>query len=100
MMFLSACVYVYLKKRYEILNVGNDHHVYVQYGDIFSGDITEDSFRNIVIPVTRCFDTIIDERDILEYIVKLIKMNKKMINCDVHIVVRNSAKDSLAITNL
>lgn len=230
--FGLSCIYVCNKKRYQILDVGNGHHVYVQYGDIFSccsGDGNEE--RNIIIPVNRCFDTIIDndlissrtlhgismnklysnhifeqeelnekiqktlasnknkyetinvrnkrkgnlkryevgsvaeiqgeagvtyfflgltefdkdlhahtedddyvcalmrmliynnkrsqgrplyvplvgagaantqkeERDILEYIVKLIKMNKKLINCDLYIVIRDNAKDSIRITNL
>ena len=41
-----------------------------------------------------------EERDILEYLVKLIKMNKKLINCDLYIVIRDNAKDSIRITNL
>ena len=232
LVFAVSCVYVYLKKYYQILDVGNGRHVYVQYGDIFScnrGKVIKE--RNIIIPVNRCFDTIIDddlisrrtlhgitmnklyanhiytqeelnekiqtvlannkskyknisvknkrkgnlkryevgtvaeiqgeegvtyfflaltqfdqdlhastgddeyvlalikmlmynnkrsqgrplfvpligagaantqkeERDILEYLVKLIKMNKKIINCDLHIVIRDTAKDSISITNL
>lgn len=230
--FIICCLYICFKNKFEVLDVGNGHHVYVQYGDVFSEDVvSEDSSRNIVIPVNRCFDTIIDddlissrtlhgismkklyddhlftqerlndeiqgsllekgekfievqadekrkgnlkryetgtiveiptvnratyfflalttfdrdlhahtgddeyvlalmkmlmynnkrsqgkplvlpligagaadtrkeERDILEYIVKLFKMNRKLINCDVHIVVRNTAKGSIAITDL
>lgn len=61
-LFLTSCIFIYYKKCYEILYLGNGHHMYVQYGDIFSarglkGDVT----RNIVIPVNRCFDTIIDD---------------------------------------
>lgn len=52
-------------KRITILNAGNDHHVYVQYGDALSPDILGDSAlsqrRNILIPVNRCFDTIVDD---------------------------------------
>ncbi len=230
--FVVSCIYVYNKKRYQILDVGNGHGVYVQYGDIFSccsGEHIEE--KNIIIPVNRCFDTIIDddlisrrtlhgiamdklysnhiytqeklndkiqtiltsnknkyetisirnkrkgnlkryevgtvveipgevgityfflgltefdrdlhahtededyvlalirmlvynnkrsqgrplfvpligagaantkkeERDILEYLVKLIKLNRKLINCDLYIVIRDSTKDSIRITGL
>ena len=41
-----------------------------------------------------------DERSILEFIVKLLKMNKKIINSDVHIIVRNSGKETVSITEL
>ena len=40
------------------------------------------------------------ERDILEYLVKLLKMNKELINSDIHIVVRDSGKESIAITDI
>lgn len=55
-------VYLCVKRRFEILDVGNGHHVYVQYGDVFSKDVvlTPDERRNIVIPVNRCFDTIVN----------------------------------------
>lgn len=38
-----------------------------------------------------------DENDILQYIISLLKMNRKLINCDVHIVVRPTGKKSIAI---
>lgn len=41
-----------------------------------------------------------EEKDILEFLVKLIQMNKLSINCDIHIVVRESAKDSISILGL
>lgn len=41
-----------------------------------------------------------NERDILEFMVKLLKMNKNLIKSDVHIVVRNSGRESIAITDL
>lgn len=41
-----------------------------------------------------------DERSILEFIVKLLKMNKKIINSDVHIIVRNSGKETVSISEL
>lgn len=69
---ICACVWIitcgvmahrfYKKKRLEVFEVSNDCHVYVQYGDVFSSDVikTENKKRNIVIPVNRCFDTIVD----------------------------------------
>ncbi len=50
------------EKMLEVFEISNDCHVYVQYGDIFSSDVikTENKKRNIVIPVNRCFDTIVD----------------------------------------
>lgn len=231
--FICCAIYLRCKRRIEILEVNSGHHVYVQYGDIFSEDevLEPDKRRNIVIPVNRCFDTLIDddlisstslhgiamkqiyssgtydsnslneqmqrnlkqqqiqtesldplkkrkgnlgrypvgcisevqvsskcaffflglttldenlkasvsdvdyvtalmkllefcntrsqgfpvvipliggglsrttkmERDILEYLVKLIKLNRNLVNCDIHIVVRDSGKSSIAITDI
>lgn len=41
-----------------------------------------------------------EEKDILEFLVKLIQINKQSINCDIHIVIRETAKDTISITNL
>lgn len=41
-----------------------------------------------------------NEQTILELIVKLLKINKDKINCDIHIVVRTSGKDDISIYNL
>lgn len=52
-------------KRVTLLDVGNNHHVYVQYGDVLSDDIFTGSImpekRNILVSVNRCFDTVIDD---------------------------------------
>ncbi|MDE7176869.1 MAG: hypothetical protein K2O59_03565 [Lachnospiraceae bacterium] len=49
----------------ELMNVGNNHHVYVQYGDALSPDVLSENAvtnrRNILVSVNRCFDTIIDD---------------------------------------
>lgn len=60
---LVFSVILICKNRYEVLAVNNGHHVYVQYGDLFSDRIAKrDSLRrNIVVPVNRCFDTIVDD---------------------------------------
>lgn len=42
----------------EVINAGNNHHVYVEYGDLLEDT---DEQRNIVITANRCFDTIVDD---------------------------------------
>ena len=44
--------------------------------------------------------TTLEERDILEYLVKSLKINKNFINYDVYIIVRSSGKKIISITNL
>lgn len=45
-------------ERVEVINAGNNNHVYVEYGDLLE-DTKEK--RNIVITVNRCFDTLVDD---------------------------------------
>ena len=62
--FWCVCAILFeRKKRIEIFEANNNCHVYVQYGDVFSEDEVNDSNqrRNIIIPVNRCFDTIVDD---------------------------------------
>lgn len=40
------------------------------------------------------------EQVLLEYIVKSIKLNLELVNCDMYIIVRNSARETVSITNL
>ena len=56
-MFVIKCKYVLGKEKIAVIDAGNVHHVYVEYGDLFenSGDR-----RNIVITANRCFDTLVD----------------------------------------
>lgn len=63
LMFIGDSIYIFCKKRFEILDAGNNHHVYVQYGNVFSPDevIGDNKTRNVVISVNRCFDTIVDD---------------------------------------
>lgn len=62
----------------EIFEVSNNCHVYVQYGDLFSTNVikNENKNRNIVIPVNRCFDTIVDNDLISEKTLHGIAFNK------------------------
>lgn len=61
--FISCIIYFLNNKYIEIFEGNNGCHVYVQYGDIFSQDETpiHNERRNVVIPVNRCFDTIVDD---------------------------------------
>lgn len=65
--FIIFCVCALLcvikKERYELMEVSDGHHVYVQYGDVFSPNEVNNPAerRNIIIPVNRCFDTKIDD---------------------------------------
>lgn len=57
--------YIFYKKKWiKVFDAGNNHHVYVQYGDLFSEDEidSQNTKRNIVIPVNRCFDTEVNDR--------------------------------------
>lgn len=60
--FLLCAVYTYRRRRIEVAELNNGHHIYVQYGDVFSeAEVLEpQKRRNIVIPVNRCFDTLVD----------------------------------------
>jgi hypothetical protein len=61
-LFINILI-VGFKKKYKIFDVSDGHAVYVQYGDVFSEEEIDDENkkRNIVIPVNRCFDTIVDD---------------------------------------
>lgn len=61
--FILKAVFVIRKDRYEILEFNGGYHVYVQYGDLFSENVVMSPMtrRNVVIPVNRCFDTIVDD---------------------------------------
>ena len=63
LVFLATTSFVLLKKKYKLFDVNDGHSVFVQYGDIFSPNeiSSTDKRRNIVIPVNRCFDTIVDD---------------------------------------
>lgn len=42
----------------EVINAGNNNHVYVEYGDLLE---YADERRNVVVTANRCFDTIVDD---------------------------------------
>ncbi len=55
-------------KRISVIDANNGHKMYVQYGNIFDKNevLVPNERRNIVIPVNRCFDTIVDNNIISE----------------------------------
>lgn len=61
--FLFCAIYISGKRRIEIAELNGGHHIYVQYGDVFSQDevLNPRERRNVVIPVNRCFDTKVDD---------------------------------------
>lgn len=61
--FVFNCLRFSLTKKVTLFPVSDGHHVHVQYGDIFSDSIVinKTKRRNIIIPVNRCFDTIVDD---------------------------------------
>lgn len=49
----------------KVVITSNSQNVYVQYGDILSPNVIDKGYqekRNVVIPVNRCFDTLVDDR--------------------------------------
>lgn len=66
--FIIVGIILINKKRFEIISANNGHKLYLQYGDIFNENEVINSLerRNIVIPVNRCFDTIVDNNLISE----------------------------------
>ncbi len=55
---LSSVVFI-RQRRIPVIDLQNKHHVFVQYGDVFSEDevLNPSERRNIVIDFNRCFDT-------------------------------------------
>ena len=70
--------FVFVRKKMHKLFEVNKHKVYVQYGDLFSEDELEedDKRRIIIVPVNRCFDTIIDDDLVSSKTLHGIAMNK------------------------
>lgn len=56
------------KKRFDVITANSGHKLFLQYGDLFDKNevINPNERRNIVIPVNRCFDTVVDNHLISE----------------------------------
>lgn len=76
--FIIVAIIIHNKKRFSIITFNNGNTLYLQYGDLFSiNEITDSNERrNIVIPVNRCFDTIVDNRVISEKTLHGMMLNK------------------------
>lgn len=63
--YIIGVVLAFRTNQIELLSVGNNHHVYVQYGDALSPEVVgngvQSQKRNILVSVNRCFDTIVDD---------------------------------------
>lgn len=57
LLFIVGSIAVLVKNEVVVIDAGNGHHVYVEYGDLLE-DRNEKS--SVVITVNRCFDTIVD----------------------------------------
>lgn len=66
--FTIVAVVLSHKERFKVLSANSGHALYLQYGDIFDSGaaLKLNERRNIVIPVNRCFDTVVDNRLISE----------------------------------
>jgi hypothetical protein len=66
--FMVVAIILSLRKRFEIVTANNGHKLYLQYGDVFNENevIRPDERRNIIIPVNRCFDTVVDNHLVSE----------------------------------
>ena len=60
--YIICALFFAKKKKIEIFKANDNHHVYAQYGDVFSEDVVnnQEERKIIVIPVNRCFDTVVD----------------------------------------
>lgn len=58
LIFIMCCAYIRMKKRVIVLDAGNEHYVYVEYGDLFE---QKENNSIIIITANRCFDTIVDD---------------------------------------
>lgn len=60
--------YLSRKKRFDVITANGGHKLYVQYGDLFDENevLNPSERRNIIVPVNRCFDTIVDNQLISE----------------------------------
>jgi len=66
--FFVVAIFLLHKKRFLVVTTNSGNSLFLQYGDLFCKDevINSNERRNIVIPVNRCFDTIVDNHLISE----------------------------------
>lgn len=61
--FFGAGAVLQHKKRFALISANSGHKLFVQYGDLFDENevLNPSQRRNIIIPVNRCFDTVVDD---------------------------------------
>ena len=62
--FIFIAIYAeFCIRQVAVMDIDASHTVYVQYGNVFSDSVicNPKERRNIVIPVNRCFDTLVDD---------------------------------------
>lgn len=76
--FIVNAIRIVTKKQVKVLEANNGKCVYVQYGDLFDKEeiLGNDKQRIIVIPVNRCFDTIVDNEVVSDRTLHGITFNK------------------------
>lgn len=60
---IGVSIFCFLSKKEIVFTSNSGHSVYVHFGDIYSTEIIDKNYRerrNLVIPVNRCFDTLVD----------------------------------------
>ena len=60
---IGVSICCFLSKKETVFTSNSGHSVYVHFGDIYSPEIIGKNYRerrNLVIPVNRCFDTLVD----------------------------------------
>lgn len=61
---IIATFYILGSTKVCVITSNTKHHVYVQYGDMYTPNVIKKGYigkRNLVISVNRCFDTVIDD---------------------------------------
>lgn len=62
--FVGSSIYYLCSNSTHVLTSNSRKNVYVKFGDMYSPYVVEKDYsrrRNIVIPVNRCFDTVVDD---------------------------------------
>lgn len=61
--FVVSCVLALCVRKVKVLETNNGKSVWVKYGDMYSPNVVEKGYNdriNLVVPVNRCFDTIVN----------------------------------------
>lgn len=106
LLLLCVSAYCINIKRVVIIHANNGYNLYVQYGELFDKNEVDspNERRNIVIPVNRCFDTIVDNKIVSERTLHGIafkklyeqsKFTEKSLNAAIENLLKNQKYDLL-----